>query len=618
MPEEVRLEFATPQRMNPIQTSQLGNTGQPVEIQPQSSIIAPAINELMTQQGGESIPGMTQAQQGYTPQLTVSDINPNYYPDYATGGYEALGEDPQVAALNNQILAAQGATSPGALNPNTYVPGLGQPINVGTYSGSVIGSNPIFAATDQYVPMGIADAREKALQDAAVNAAKLEKDKADIEMKLNAFEIPEGPKVNNKNYQRTLDKEVARYVEESIAESKRIYGKDWKRALMSDDVELGRDFKKGMAQFNYIADRSNQYTDKVATLQKSIEDGEMQTTPYINKLLQDAEYAMGEFKSGDPTTLYELEGRMGAVMNLDNYLKNNSIVTSEMRDIKQSMSGANNKTEYDLYYKQYTGLVDDAANRLADQMFASGGAYWGKEHLLPRQAVVDAVKARLGEVRKTDIQTVGTSQRGQEAYDDENQEAVIYYDEKGNVIVPGNVNKEAKNGYTINDADVYDANGKKIDGGINPNDKVKLSKLIMVEGKDANGNRIKVAKAVYSVERQEEVEVKSEDGISTKVVTKRYTSEAPADGDSRPFLKRHNEKEYNAVNSVLETSGVTTNTGIEEGDYEDPERGNKEGRRLVKGGTYKGDAKGIKVNSNEGDNKSSKSELTKEEEDFFK
>ena len=78
MPEEVRLEFATPQRMNPIQTSQLGNTGQPVEIQPQSSIIAPAINELMTQQGGESIPGMTQAQQGYTPQLTVSDINPNY------------------------------------------------------------------------------------------------------------------------------------------------------------------------------------------------------------------------------------------------------------------------------------------------------------------------------------------------------------------------------------------------------------------------------------------------------------------------------------------------------------------------------------------------------------
>jgi hypothetical protein len=601
MPEEVRLEFATPQRMNPIQTSQLGNTGQPVEIQPQSSIIAPAINELMTQQGGESIPGMTQAQQGYTPQLTVSDINPNYYPDYATGGYEAFGEDPQVAALNNQILAAQGATSPGVLNPNTYVPGLGQPINVGTYSGSVIGSNPIFAATDQYVPMGIADAREKALQDAAVNAAKLEKDKADIEMKLNAFEIPEGPKVKNKNYQRTIDKEVARYVEESIAESKRIYGKDWRRALMSDDVEIGRDFKKGMAQFNYIADRSNQYTDKVATLQKSIEDGEMQTTPYINKLLQDAEYAMGEFKSGDPTTLYELEGRMGAVMNLDNYLKKNSIVTPEMRDIKQSMSGANNKTEYDLYYKQYTGLVDDAANRLADQMFAPGGAYQGKEHLLPRQAVVDAVKARLGEVRKTDIQTVGTPQGGKKAYEDD-QEAVIGVDEYGNYTIPGNTKKEYRTGMTISDAE-------GIEGGIKPGDKVKLSELKTVKTRpdgsiirDGEGNPIYENKAVWSVKRKETVEYNDGYELKTKEVEKDYVVTADSDGDSRVWLKKDHNTQYKAQQDVSNEAGVKTKTGVEEKEYEDPNRGNRNTRGFLK--TNKADT--------------GKSELTKEEEDFFK
>ncbi|MHC4293916.1 MAG: hypothetical protein ACYSTX_06425, partial [Planctomycetota bacterium] len=53
-----------------------------------------------------------------------------------------------------------------------YYPDINMPMQVGTYSGSIVGNNPIFVAGGGYIPMGIVDARKRALERAAANKVK--------------------------------------------------------------------------------------------------------------------------------------------------------------------------------------------------------------------------------------------------------------------------------------------------------------------------------------------------------------------------------------------------------------------------------------------------------------
>lgn len=52
-----------------------------------------------------------------------------------------------------------------------YYPDINTPLQVGTYSGSIVGSNPIFVAGGGYVPFGVIDARKRALEGAAKDKA---------------------------------------------------------------------------------------------------------------------------------------------------------------------------------------------------------------------------------------------------------------------------------------------------------------------------------------------------------------------------------------------------------------------------------------------------------------
>lgn len=56
----------------------------------------------------------------------------------------------------------------GALPENAYYPSANQPIAVGGYSGSQIGSTTLFAPGGGLVPLGMMDARQRAIQDAAL------------------------------------------------------------------------------------------------------------------------------------------------------------------------------------------------------------------------------------------------------------------------------------------------------------------------------------------------------------------------------------------------------------------------------------------------------------------
>lgn len=58
------------------------------------------------------------------------------------------------------------------LGVTDYYPDMGQPLQVGSYSGSIVGSIPIFTAKGGVLPMGVYDARRRALQKQADDKEK--------------------------------------------------------------------------------------------------------------------------------------------------------------------------------------------------------------------------------------------------------------------------------------------------------------------------------------------------------------------------------------------------------------------------------------------------------------
>lgn len=75
-----------------------------------------------------------------------------------------------------QAFQSQYTPTTGALASNTYYPDINHNIGVGNYSGSEIGSTTLFAPGGGLVPLGLLDARDAAVQHAALKKAKDEDD----------------------------------------------------------------------------------------------------------------------------------------------------------------------------------------------------------------------------------------------------------------------------------------------------------------------------------------------------------------------------------------------------------------------------------------------------------
>lgn len=113
--------------------------------------------EVITQTPAVATIGALQpANPGY--QTTIDDIQ-NYIPqDLSPEQQQAFQQQYQPA---NQQLSNE-----------AYYPGMNNHINVGNYSGSEIGSTTLFAPGSALVPLGMMDARDAAVQQAALKKAK--------------------------------------------------------------------------------------------------------------------------------------------------------------------------------------------------------------------------------------------------------------------------------------------------------------------------------------------------------------------------------------------------------------------------------------------------------------
>ena len=94
-----------------------------------------------------------------------------------------FSQDPNFQKAASEYMASlkkagetKGSPAIEALGLQQYYPDISQPIAVGSYSRSMLGSGNIYVAGGGFVPMGVVDARKRALQGAAASKAKANKD----------------------------------------------------------------------------------------------------------------------------------------------------------------------------------------------------------------------------------------------------------------------------------------------------------------------------------------------------------------------------------------------------------------------------------------------------------
>jgi hypothetical protein len=119
----------------------------------------------------------------------------------------------------------------GPLSLTDYYPDVNNPVGVGSYSGSMIGSTTLFAPGGGLVPLGMMDARDKAIQDAAYSKAK----------EYDAFrKMYQAPTTKLVNIQPEISSEYNKMLQGYTQEAKKKYGSQWAKKLETDQNFLAK------------------------------------------------------------------------------------------------------------------------------------------------------------------------------------------------------------------------------------------------------------------------------------------------------------------------------------------------------------------------------------------
>lgn len=201
-------------------------------------------------------------------------------------------------------------TSTGALDPTDYYPTLHSPINVGNYSGSVIGSTSLFAPEGALVPIGMMDARDAAIQKAALQKAKEVQDFQD-KLKANV------PKSKLTGINEDLTNSYLSYIDASWQKALRDNGGDANKAAFV--LKNNPDFNKKLQSYHNIKLTGDATFDKIADVQDRMSKGEV-ISPELQQYMEKVQESMNpdspEFKNlSENIFKMDAEQELGSTIN---------------------------------------------------------------------------------------------------------------------------------------------------------------------------------------------------------------------------------------------------------------------------------------------------------------
>ena len=266
---------------------------------------------------------------GGVPFLTTTDIEnetANFIEGLELGDMDSLRRFDNFMNNVNRMPIDYGEPALERLGLQDYYPDINTPLQVGTYSGSIVGNNPIFVAGGGYIPVGIIDARRRALERAAANKVK----KGEKLKELMLVDSAE-------QYQDKIH-EIGLGIFNKYGEAA---GWDYYQ-LMDMNNPLAREFQSEYQNYRANAKRTIAIQKQYETVLKDLTDGDKYVPPSVLKAMEDWQSGMWSMDAlSDPELLQRIEREM---QSYDHMTKDAEALSKDIQK-DQTFFGAIPETE---------------------------------------------------------------------------------------------------------------------------------------------------------------------------------------------------------------------------------------------------------------------------------
>lgn len=295
----------------------------------------------------------------------------------------------------NEASQLQQAGSPQSFN--TYYPSMENNIQKGYYSGSMIGSNPIYAPAVLY-PYGLVDARQKALKDAA------DKKVAELDAYKNKIKSIQAPTTEHKAVQPEIQKQFYSGLNDWIDKAKKENPNGNPYKWLNENV----DFHKWVDGVNNLSEYETQGAKSLAEYRKGVDDGKFVPTEDTKR--REAAFLRGDHVKGAMTP--EGFSDLGALSVLGmTGIKDPNALAEEVskslpEDIKESYH-ISPEEKYDKIISNKHKSVNE--QKAADVIRASYDAHYSGRKDAPNfDSYAKSVLSRKGEENTLNVQTIST------------------------------------------------------------------------------------------------------------------------------------------------------------------------------------------------------------------
>jgi len=313
--------------------------------------------------------GLNPRNQGPLP--TVSDIGQSF-----TNGMSQREMDAYDAYLQNN------SPSTGQLPVSAYYPDAGNAIGVGNYSGRVIGSQTTYAPGGGLVPLGMIDARRKALEDSAINQSR------SVDAFRNQFKAPTSDLVN---INEGLTDQYFSHLDTS-----------WKKALQQSKgnpnqaVQILRndpEFWKTEKSYHDAAKMGNVTAKSLAEIQTRLKKGDLVSPAERNSMSE-------ILKVSDPSSP-EFKNYSLAVRRLQADNEFTKTAGEMLKAYTENETGRtldlSNADDYKIYKEHLASLTPDAKKSIEDNLLNiyEGSDIYSKDYIKKNAAALtDYVKVK--------------------------------------------------------------------------------------------------------------------------------------------------------------------------------------------------------------------------------
>jgi hypothetical protein len=263
------------------------------------------------------------------------------------------------------------------------------PEQMGTYSGSIIGSNTLFAPGGNVTPVDPVLARRKAIEDAAKKRAQ----------SLVPFEPPKPFQLDDKAFQKKYENQVMATQNKLIDQAKKDYGKDYAVVLKDPTTKEGREFIQAMANYETLGQEFNQITSDIAAMEEALKTGELNFTDEGITVFEDYKALLGDFEGGDSwktKDLGQIREKLQGFVSLEYKVNDGDFLKNIMSEQTAWASSPNDKGEYYLMREGTKQSYDKAIEEVADQMVQDADVRYAiRRGAYTRDDVVKTLKSRL-------------------------------------------------------------------------------------------------------------------------------------------------------------------------------------------------------------------------------